>query len=100
MKIKVSELKQLVTEMANKILGENADFTASRRIQHLAEEASMNFEDVIVKELKLMHPDKMSPEVQKAYIEITNGMKSKISSVVNETLEKLQNFPRETETAD
>ena len=101
MKIKKSELIKITKEVANKvirnkILAENSDFTSIRRIKHLAEEAAINFEDVIVKELKLKHPDQLTPEAQTAYNEIVDELKTKISEVVVAAVNKLQPFPRET----
>jgi len=55
----------------------------------------MNFEDVIIKQLKLIHPDKMSPEVQEAYIKIMEEMKSKVVRAILDALSKLESFPRE-----
>lgn len=101
MKVKQSELDAIVKEVADRIsLKETADFTATRRIQHAAAEASMNFEDIIVKELKLIHPDKMAPEVQQAYTAITDGMQKKIISAVLDALSKLENFPRENDSVE
>lgn len=98
MKIKLSEIEALIKEAADKVIKENGDYTATRRIQHAAAEAAMNFEDVIVKELKLIHPDKMAPEVQQAYTAITDGMSKKILSAVLDALNKLETFPRESDS--
>ncbi len=102
MKIKQSEFEKMVESIADRIkpIQENADFTAVRRIQHAAAEASMNFEDVIVKQLKLIHPDKMAPEVQEAYVAITESMKQKVIAAILEALNKLETFPRESDSSE
>lgn len=97
MKIKESEFKKLVNSIAEakiKALKENADFTAARRINHMAAEAALDFEETILGNLNIVSPDEMSPELQDAYKNIMGDMQRKVCSAVIDALQHLQKFPR------
>jgi hypothetical protein len=97
MKIKQKDFRQIVENIIKEkfsILFENQDFTATRRLTHSATKVAMDFENEIVKELKLTIPDQMSPELQNAYNNIMSEMQKKICNAVIESLTALQKFPR------
>lgn len=97
MKIKQSEMQKLVeTIVENRIksLKENRDFSAARRLNHMAAETAMEFEGSIVNELKIIPPDELSPELQDAYKNIMGEMHKKVCAAVLEALYHLQKFPR------
>ena len=97
MRIRESEIKKLAEKIAEaklQKLNENADFSATEVIMHIAAKMVMDLKRDIVKEFNLIHPDKMSPEVQDSFKNITGEMQTKIAHAIGETLEKLQKFPR------
>ena len=67
---------------------------AVRRINHLAAETALDFEDTILGNLNIIPPDEMSPELQDAYKNIMGEMQRKVCAAVVDALQHLQKFPR------
>lgn len=98
MRIKEQDLKRMIRESVrkklNSILGENADYTATKQVVIDAQEAAFRLEQDIVKSLNLISPDNMSDVIRARYSEIMDTMKEQIVGAVEEAITKLRPYPR------
>ena len=109
MKIKETELRKIIRQSLlerykqnpqsiNKLadLQENSDFGA-RRLVMIAVEAVIVKEieqNIIVKELDIIDPNKMGAEMQAKYMDIVVDMSNKIGEAIKDAVLKLTPFPR------
>ena len=78
-------------------LKELAQYTAVRNLQVNAESAALKFEEQIVKELGLIHPDKMDPISQRVYHQATTKLMQVFRSAVVDTVREMQGLPKEAD---
>jgi hypothetical protein len=101
MKVSEEELRQMVREVIKKKvasrLQEAGDLSAKRWVVHAAEEASMKFEQVIVKTLGLVPPDELPVDYQKQYYAVVEEMKDDIVKAVTKAARDLVKFPKPRE---
>lgn len=97
MKVKKTELKEMIQRIVQQKLNEGSDFSARRRVAAQAKNASMEFENTIVSELNVMHPDTLSEPLQRKYYEVVKNMESLIVKAAMEAVSKLAMFPKEQE---
>ena len=95
MKVKKTELQEMVRKIVQKKLFEGTDFSARRRVAALAKNASMEFENTIVSELGVVHPDQLSEPLQRKYYEIVKTMESEIVKSAMDAVSRLTMFPKE-----
>jgi hypothetical protein len=97
MKISEKELRKMIKEAVKKkmaVLKEDRDFTALRNIEKAAANASMTFEQDLVKLLNLVEPDNLPDNVQTMYRQVVNEMEENVIQAVRTAVEKLRKFPR------
>ena len=80
-------------------LNELAAYTALRNLQVQAEEAALKFEEQIVKQLGLIHPDKMDPVAQRVYHQATTKLMTVFRSAIVDTVQEMQGLPKEADLA-
>lgn len=78
-------------------IGAGNPIMAKREIIALMDQTSRSFEQEIIKTFKLQNPDNLSPELQRAYLEIVEGMKAKMVAAAMEAVQGLIKFPRQDE---
>lgn len=97
-----SELKEMVQRVVAAKLAENGvggigmgnPIMAKREIIALMDQTSRSFEQEIIKTFKLQNPDVLSPELQRSYLEIVEGMKAKMVQAAMEAVQSLVKFPK------
>ena len=100
MKITEKELRQIVREAlknnpkVQKYLKENADYMAGRQVLISAQQASLDFEQEIIKTLGLVSPDDLHPELRKKFNFVVETMKDDIVEAVKTAVNQLAAFPR------
>lgn len=102
--IQISEkdLKEMITKIASAKLQENGvggigmgnPIMAKREIIALMDQTSRSFEQEIIKTFKLQSPDNLSPELQRSYLEVVEGMKAKMVAAAMEAVQSLIRFPK------
>lgn len=75
------------------------NFMAIRQLSIMARDASLSFEDNIIKQLALKDPNSMDANSQSTYRDAMESMQSRIESVVIETIRKVAELPKEEKTA-
>lgn len=78
-------------------LSEIASYTAVRSLKIKAQEAALKFEESIVKELGLVHPDKMDELSQQVYHQATTKLMDALTSSVVDAVQALEGLPKEVE---
>jgi hypothetical protein len=102
-KITISEttLKEMVGQAVQKKLLEMSDVNnpimAKREIIALMDSTSRNFESEIIKTFNLQNPDSLSPELQRKYLEIVEGMKAELVAAAMKAVTQLIMFPKQDE---
>lgn len=93
-----SQLKEMVAGIVKNRLMEFADnnnpIMAKREIIALMDSTSRNFESEIIKTFKLQNPDTLSPELQRRYLEIVEGMKAELVAAAMKAVQDLISFPK------
>lgn len=103
--IKISEkdLKEMIFKIAAAKLQESGGvggigmgnpIMAKREIIALMDQTSRSFEQEIIKTFKLQSPDNLSPELQRSYLEVVEGMKAKMVAAAMEAVQQLIKFPK------
>lgn len=99
--MKKSHLQEMIAKLVESRLNEFIDgqnpIMAKREIIALMDSTSRNFENEIIKTFKLQNPDMLSPELQRKYLEVVEGMKSKLVSAAMEAVQQLIHFPKQDE---
>jgi hypothetical protein len=102
-KITISEttLKEMVGQAVQKKLLEMSDMNnpimAKREIIALMDSTSRNFESEIIKTFNLQNPDSLSPELQRKYLEVVEGMKAELVAAAMKAVTQLIMFPKQDE---
>lgn len=102
-KITISEttLKEMVGQAVQKKLMEMSDMNnpimAKREIIALMDSTSRNFESEIIKTFNLQNPDSLSPELQRKYLEVVEGMKAELVAAAMKAVTQLIMFPKQDE---
>ena len=104
MKVRLSEIKEIVNHYVdtklsmvngkNAFLKENQDFLSIVALSNMLDSTMLQFEEKIREELNLADLNKLDPELQQIYLDITKEMKENIKKVLNASIEKLGKFPR------
>lgn len=100
MKITEAELRQLVREAlrnnpkVKRQLQESSDYMAGRQVIISAQQASLDFEQEIIKTLGLVNPDDLHPSVRQKFNDIVETMKDEIVRAVKAAVDGLSPFPR------
>jgi hypothetical protein len=100
MKITEQELRELVREAlrsnpkVKKHLKESSDYMAGRQVIISAQQASLDFEQEIIKTLGLVNPDDLHPSVRQKFNDIVETMKDDIVRAVKGAVDGLSPFPR------
>lgn len=97
-----SELKEMITKVATKKLqeagvggiGMGNPIMAKREIIALMDQTARSFEQEIIKTFNLQNPDVLSPELQRSYLEVVEGMKAKMVQAAMEAVQMLIKFPK------
>lgn len=97
-----ADLKEMVSRVVAAKLAENGvggigmgnPIMAKREIIALMDQTSRSFEQEIIKTFKLQNPDVLSPELQRSYLEIVEGMKAKMVQAAMEAVQSLVKFPK------
>lgn len=101
-----SDLKEMVNRVVAAKLAENGltggigmgnPIMAKREIIALMDQTSRSFEQEIIKTFKLQSPDVLSPELQRSYLEVVEGMKGKMVHAAMEAVQALIKFPKQDE---
>jgi len=99
--ISKSKLQEMINKLVESRLNEFVDgqnpIMAKREIIALMDSTSRNFENEIIKTFKLQNPDMLSPELQRKYLEVVEGMKAKLVGAAMEAVQQLIHFPRQDE---
>lgn len=101
----VSITKGQLQEMVNRIIEarllefstSNNPIMAKREIIALMDSTSRNFENEIIKTFKLQNPDMLSPELQRKYLEVVEGMKAELVAAAMKAVQELIHFPKQDE---
>lgn len=89
-----AQLKEMVISLLeNNLLGKKNPIMAKREIIAMMDSTSRNFEREIVKTFNLRDPDELTPELQRKYLEIVEGMKSELVAAAMKAVQQLINFP-------
>lgn len=100
MKISEKELRLLVREAlknnpkVKKHLRESSDYMAGRQVIISAQQASLDFEQEIIKTLGLVNPDDLHPTVRQKFNDVVETMKDDIVKAVKNAVNGLSPFPR------
>lgn len=100
MKITEKELRELVREAlkqnpkVKEHLKESADYMAGRQVIISAQQASLDFEQEIIKTLGLVNPDDLHPSVRQKFNDVVEKMKDDIVGAVKNAVNGLSPFPR------
>lgn len=95
-KIKMTrqQLKEMVVSLLEfDLLGKKNPIMAKREIIALMDATSRNFEREIIKTFNLRDPDELTPELQRKYLEVVEGMKGKLVAAAMEAVQQLISFP-------
>lgn len=100
---KISFSKRQLQEMVNAIVDKklfefsssNNPIMAKREIISIMDSTARNFENEIIKTFNLKHPDNLSSNLQRKYLEIVEEMKAKMIEAAMSAVRKLINFPKE-----
>lgn len=96
-----SKLQEMINRLVEARLVEFIDgqnpIMAKREIIALMDGTSRNFENEIIKTFKLQNPDMLSPELQRKYLEVVEGMKAKLVGAAMEAVQQLIHFPKQDE---
>ena len=88
------QLKEMVTALLEfDLLGKKNPIMAKREIIAMMDSTSRNFEREIIKTFNLKDPDDLQPELQRKYLEIVEGMKTKLVAAAMEAVQQLIAFP-------
>jgi len=109
MKIKEKEVRAIIREaliermktdpQAVYKLAESSDLFARRQIMASLEAIIMKEieQNIIIKSLDIVDPNKMSPQLQAKYMDVVSDMKQKIEDAIKEAVLKLTPFPRNSQ---
>jgi hypothetical protein len=99
MKISEQDLKRIIKEALIQELSTNGnDFSAKRAIILAAQNASMEFEQEIIKGLDLVHPDQLTnPKLQERYLQVVKSMEKEVVQAVAKAVKQLVAFPRNSQ---
>lgn len=102
-KVRMTE-KQLKEKIARIVAAKLAESTggigmgnpimAKREIIALMDSTARSFEQEIIKTFKLQSPDQLSADLQRAYLEVVEGMKAKMVQAAMSAVESLIKFPK------
>lgn len=93
-KMTKQQLKEMVGALLEfDLLGKKNPIMAKREIIAMMDSTSRNFEREIIKTFNLKDPDELTPELQRKYLEIVEGMKGKLVSAAMEAVQQLISFP-------
>lgn len=81
-------------------LREFAQYTATRSLMIKAQQAALDFEKDIVKELDLVNPDTMDEISQQVYHQATEKMAKLVTNAVVDCVKSLEGLPKNQETAN
>lgn len=99
--ISKTKLQEMINKLVEAKLVEFVDgqnpIMAKREIIALMDSTSRNFENEIIKTFKLQNPDMLSPELQRKYLEVVEGMKAELVSAAMKAVQQLIHFPRQDE---
>lgn len=88
------QLKEMVVSLLEfSLMGQKNPIMAKREIIAMMDSTSRNFEREIIKTFNLRDPDELTPELQRKYLEIVEGMKSKLVAAAMEAVQQLIRFP-------
>ena len=100
MKLTEAELRQMIREALRKNpkvkrqLQESSDYMAGRQVIISAQQASLDFEQEIIKTLGLVNPDDLHPTVRQKFNDVVETMKDEIVRAVKAAVDGLSPFPR------
>lgn len=100
MKITEEQLRKIVRESlrnnpkVQKYLRESSDYMAGRQVIISAQQASLDFEQEIIKTLGLVNPDDLHPQLRQKFNHLVEGMKEEIVEAVKKAVDGLVSFPR------
>lgn len=100
MKVTKEQLQKMITEaILQEFAGVNGnDFSAKRAIILAAQNASMEFEQEIIKGLDLVHPDQLTnPKLQERYLQVVKSMEKEVVQAVAKAVKQLVAFPRNSQ---
>lgn len=93
-KMTKQQLKEMVGALLEfDLLGKRNPIMAKREIIAMMDSTSRNFEREIIKTFNLRDPDELTPELQRKYLEVVEGMKGKLVSAAMEAVQQLISFP-------
>lgn len=96
-----SSLKEMVNDIVKSKLMEFSDgnnpIMAKREIIALMDSTSRNFESEIIKTFNLQNPDTLTPDLQRKYLEVVEGMKAELVAAAMKAVTQLIMFPKQDE---
>lgn len=78
---------------------ESSDYMAGRQVIISAQQASLDFEQEIIKTLGLVNPDDLHPTIRQKFNDVVETMKDDIVRAVKAAVDGLSPFPRVDDVA-